>query len=76
MSDPEIDMRLYRLVTVENSGHEHQYNVFLNYDTAKRAVEMMQRAGRWREVRIELIPSAQVELRVRQSRQRTMAHLN
>jgi len=69
-------MRLYRLVTVENSGHEHQYNVFLNYDTAKRAVEMMQRAGRWREVRIELIPSAQVELRVRQSRQRTMAHLN
>ena len=69
-------MRLYRLVTVENSGDEHQYTVFLNYGTAKMAAEMMLRAGCCKGVRIELIPSDQVDLRFRRSHRRTMIHLN
>jgi hypothetical protein len=76
MDEPEIDMRLYRLVTVENAGHEHQYNVCLNYDTANKVVEKMLQAGCCLDARLELIPPDQVELLFRPNRRLTMIHLN
>ena len=76
MDEPEIDKRLYRLVTVENAGHERQYNVWLSYDTGKKVVEKMLQAGSCLDARLELIPPDQVELLFRPNRRLTTIHLN